>query len=141
MSYKSSELFVTAVKAMLDKRAAEDELFAEVYAKEGKSIEDCCTFIIGEVQKMGVNALSDEEVLSLAVHYYDEDNISVGARVSCKVIVPTTPEIDEMRKAELREKAERDFYDSCFKDMKNASSKPKNEKKVVAEPTPSLTLF
>jgi hypothetical protein len=141
MSYKSTELFATAVKAMLDKRAAEDELFAEAYAKEGKSIEDCCTFIIGEVQKMGVNALSDEEVLSLAVHYYDEDNISVGARVSCKVIVPTTPEIDEMRKAELREKAERDFYDSCFKDMKKTSAKAPKRKEAEVESTPSLSLF
>lgn len=141
MGNKSSELFAIAIKAMLDKRATDDELFAKSYAKEGKSIEDCCTFIIGEVQKMGVNALSDEEVLSLAVHYYDEDNISVGARVSCKVIVPATPEIDEARKEELRKNAERDYYDRCFKDMKNASSKPKNGKKVDAEPTPSLTLF
>lgn len=134
-------MFATAVKAMLDQRAAEDELFAEAYAKEGKSIEDCCTFIIGEVQKMGVNAMSSEDVLSLAVHYYDEDNISVGAPIRCEVVVPETPEIEEARKAELREKAERDFYDSCFKDMKKTSAKAPKRKGAEVEPTPSLSLF
>lgn len=141
MSYKSTELFAIAVKAMLDKRAAEDELFAEAYAKEGKSIEDCCTFIIGEVQKMGVYAMSSEDVLSLAVHYYDEDNISVGAPISCEVVVPETPEIEEARKAELREQAKRDFYDSCFKDMKKTSAKAPKRKEAEVEPTPSLSLF
>lgn len=134
-------MFASAVKAMLDKRAAEDELFAMAYANETKTIEECCTFIIGEVHKMGVNAMSSEDVLCLAIHYYDEKDLKVGAPISCKVVVPETPEIEEARKAELREKAERDFYESCFKDMKNASSKPKNGKKVDAEPTPSLTLF
>lgn len=141
MSYKSTELFAIAVKAMLDKRAAEDELFAEAYAKEGKSIEDCCTFIIGEVQKMGVNAMSSEDVLSLAIHYYDEKGLAVGAPISCKVVVPETPEIEEARKAELREQAERDFYDSCFKDMKKTSAKAPKRKEAEVEPTPSLSLF
>lgn len=137
-SYKSTELFASAVKAMLDQRAAEDELFAEAYAKEGKSIEDCCTFIIGEVQKMGVNALSDEEVLSLAVHYYDEDNISVGARVSCKVIVPTTPEIDEMRKEELRKNAERDYYDQYLAEMRHKQQSKAAKREQPQEMSQSL---
>ena len=36
-----------AVKAYLDKRAAEDELFAKSYAKPNKNIADCCKFIKG----------------------------------------------------------------------------------------------
>ena len=43
---KGSETFKKVIKAYLDKRAAEDELFAKDYAKPGKNIDDCCDFII-----------------------------------------------------------------------------------------------
>ena len=38
---KGSETFKKVIKAFLDKRAAEDELFAKDYAKPGKNIDDC----------------------------------------------------------------------------------------------------
>lgn len=141
MATKGSDAFEQVILSMLDKRAAEDELFAKAYGKETKSIEECCSFIIGEVQKMGVSAMTDEEVLGLAIHYYDEKDIKVGAPISCKVVVPETPEIAEARKAELREKAERDFYDRCYKDMKKTSAKAPKRKEAEVEPTPSLSLF
>ena len=40
-------LFEAAIKAYLDKRAAEDEQFAKSYAKEYKSIKECCLFVVG----------------------------------------------------------------------------------------------
>ena len=76
--------FHTAIKDYLDKRASEDELFAKSYANEKKSISECCRYIIGEVGKkaekaggMSVAALEDAEVFSLAVHYYDEEDIKI----------------------------------------------------------------
>lgn len=75
--------FETAIKNFLDNLAKEDEMFAKTYAKENKSIKECCQYIYGEVGKMRENnakcvALSDEEVFGLAIHYYDEDDIKVA---------------------------------------------------------------
>ncbi len=70
MSNKGSKSFQDTIKAYLDKRAQEDSLFAQSYAKEGKSIEECCNYIIQEVKKMQVAGLDDDEVYGLAVHYY-----------------------------------------------------------------------
>ena len=39
---KGTETFKKVIKAYLDKRAAEDELFAKDYAKTNKNIDDCC---------------------------------------------------------------------------------------------------
>lgn len=77
-----NKAFEEAIKAYLDQRANEDEQFAISYAKENKSIEECCRYIIGEVfkQREGneqVVGMSDAEVYGLAVHYYDEDDIKV----------------------------------------------------------------
>lgn len=76
--------FELALKTYLDKRAKEDKLFAKSYAKDGKTIQKCAIFVIGEAQKKAfstekgkVAALPDEEVYGLAVHYYDEDDLEI----------------------------------------------------------------
>lgn len=67
------------IKSYLDERARTDELFAKAYAKEGKSIDECFSYILGEARKKGTQVcMSDEEVFGLAVHYYDEDDIKVS---------------------------------------------------------------
>ena len=75
----SNESFKQAIKAYLDKRAEEDSLFAPKYANEKKSIDECCSYIMGEARKCGnAVAISDEEVYGMAVHYYDEDDIKIN---------------------------------------------------------------
>ncbi|MBD9094050.1 MAG: hypothetical protein EGQ20_16205, partial [Bacteroides oleiciplenus] len=81
-----------AIQSYLDERAKADELFAVTYKKKNKSIDECCTYIMGEAKKRG-NAvcMSDDEVFGLAVHYYDEDNIKINklpANVKASASVP-----------------------------------------------------
>lgn len=72
---RGTKIFEETIKAYLDKRAKEDELFAVAYAKEGKSISECCNYILQEVEKSRRNGFADEEIYGMAVHYYDEENI------------------------------------------------------------------
>ena len=72
--------FEAAIKAHLDKRAAEDELFAKSYAKENKSIKECCRYLVGEEYdrcKSATSIMDDATTYGLAVHYYDEDDIEI----------------------------------------------------------------
>lgn len=79
--------FEQAIKSYLDNRAKEDALFAQTYKKENKSIEECCRYIIQEVRKTKRQGFADEEIFSMAVHYYDEDNIKVNKTIpNCKVV-------------------------------------------------------
>ena len=64
-----------------------DPLFAPNLMKPNKNIEECITYILNEVQKSGCNGFDDDEIFSMAVHYYDEDDIEVGKAVSCQVAV------------------------------------------------------
>lgn len=82
--------FKKAIKEHLDNRAKEDALFAKNYAKENKSIDECCNYIINEVKKTNRQGFADEEIFNLAVHYYDEDEIKdVKKAPGCKVVVNT----------------------------------------------------
>ena len=96
--------FELAIKSYLDKRAESDELFAKAYAKESKSIERCCLYIIGEAQKNAfdtkkgkVAAIPDDEVYGMAVHYYDEDDMEID-RIPEEKIAEVKKAVDEQIK-------------------------------------------
>lgn len=100
---KATKAFEDTIKAYLDKRASEDDLFAESYAKEGKSIEECCNYILNEVQRSGCCGFADEEIYGMAVHYYDEDDLGEIKPIQGQVVVNhkvelTAEEIEEARK-------------------------------------------
>ena len=107
---KGTENFKRTIQAYLEERAKVDDLFAKSYAKPNKNIDDCITFILNEVQKSGCNGFEDDEIFGMAVHYYDEDNLSVGEKISCEVVVNHKVELSEEEKQELKEKARKDFY-------------------------------
>lgn len=67
---KGIEHFKRTIQMFLEKRAAEDELFAMNYRNPAKNIDNCITHILSYVQKSGCNGFSDEEIFGQAMHYY-----------------------------------------------------------------------
>lgn len=62
--------FKTTLKEYLEHRAKNDEPFAGTFAKSYKNIDECITYILNTVQKSGCNGFTDDEIYSMAVHYY-----------------------------------------------------------------------
>ena len=75
---KATDYFKQTIQSYLQRRAQEDELFAPRYANPKKNIDDCITFILNYVKQSGCNGFADDEIYSLALHYYDEDDIDIG---------------------------------------------------------------
>lgn len=75
--------FKVRIKEYLDSLAKKDKLFKKTYAKTNKNLDECCNYIIQEVKNAAKNknqiAVADDEIYSLAVHYYDEDDIKVAS--------------------------------------------------------------
>lgn len=138
---KATEHFKQTIKAYLDERAKGDELFAVSYAKEGKNMEDCVTFILNQVKRSGCMGFSDEEVYSLAVHYFDEDDIEVGKPVACDVIVNHAVELTEEEKAQARQEALKQYQAEQLRKMQQRTNKPKTPKVQPEIQTPSLFDF
>ncbi|MCM1076273.1 MAG: PcfK-like family protein [Bacteroides sp.] len=142
---KTSKTFQDTIKAYLDQRAATDELFAKSYAKEGKSIEQCCDYIVSEVQKMKVNGLSDDEVYSLAVHYFDEDNLGDIKCSAAKVVVNHVVELTEEEKAQAKldamKRIEKEEYErlQAEREETNLVAKKQTAKKPASTPAPAPT--
>lgn len=109
--------FKRTIQAYLSQRAAEDILFAATYKKAGKNINDCCTYILNEVQKSGCNGFTDGEIYSMAVHYYDEDDIEVGKPISARVVVNHTVELTPEEKEEARRQAIQRVQNEAYRRM------------------------
>ena len=74
---KGTEQFIRTIAEYPNGRAMTDPLFAPNLQKPHKNIEECILYILSEVQRSGCNGFADEEIYSMAVHYYDEDDIEV----------------------------------------------------------------
>ena len=123
---KGTKNFERLIKAYLDRFAEKDKIFADKYQNsKNKSIEDCCNFIASQVQKMNVVGLSDMEVYSLAVHYYEEENIDFN-KVSFSVVSNQELELTEEEKEEERAKARQKFQDKCYNDYLALQKKKSN---------------
>lgn len=112
--------FAEVIKSYLDRRAAEDQQFAESYANPKKSIGECCDFIVSEVKRQNRTAMTDDEVYGLAVHYYDEADpgkIDKGAASRAAIVIPGE------EKEHLRAEAIEEYKRQCIEEIKNKESK------------------
>ena len=131
---KSTEHFKRTIQAYLQQRASEDRLFAESYRKEGKNIDDCITYILNEVQRSGCNGFTDGEIYSMAVHYYDEDDVEVGNPVSCQVSVNHIVELTEEEKAEARQRAVEQYQKAELRRMQERHKRPAVKQETQVQP-------
>ena len=138
---KATEHFKQTIKAYLDERAKNDELFAVSYAKENKNMDNCVTFILNQVKRSKCIGLTDEEVYSLAVHFFDEDDIEIGNTIACNVIVNHTVELTEEEKAQARQDALKEYQAEQLRKMQKRTNKPKTSKAHSEITTPSLFDF
>lgn len=132
---KSTKAFQDTIKSYLDERASVDELFAESYAKPGKSIEECCNYIFVEVQKSGCCGFADDEIYGMAVHYYDEDNLGEIKPIQGQVVVNHKVELTAEEIAEARKEAKERMVSEEIARLRKPQQKPVVKKEEVEAPT------
>lgn len=103
---KGTRAFNDTIREYLEGMAENDALFAVKFANSTKSMEDCVTYIINQVQKSGCNGFADDEIFGMAVHYWEENEIEVGKPLTnCQVVVNHTVELTEEEKEQARQDA------------------------------------
>ena len=124
---KGTEKFKAVIQNYLVKRAEADELFAAQYLKPNKNIDDCITYILNTVYKSGCAGFDDDEVFSMAIHYYDEDGIQIGTMPQCSVVVNRTVELTQEEQNEARQSAIRQLHEEAYLSMKKKPVRNKKE--------------
>lgn len=90
---KASNKFKETIKEYLDKRAADDQLFAVTYSKKNKNLDECCNYIVQCAKEGKHEGYDPTEVFGWAVHYYDEDDIKNIKPIACRVVVNQSVEL------------------------------------------------
>lgn len=131
---KGSVAFEDTIREYLEKRAENDALFAVKFSNPSKSVEDCVTYIINEVQKSGCNGFADDEIFGMAMHYWEESEIEVGNPINCQVVVNHTVELTEEEKEQARQDAINKLRDEEMAKMR----RPKTTEKKATESNPQI---
>ena len=88
----------------LGEMAQQDANFRERYEDKQKSIKNCLLYITQQAHKQAVNgcaAISDDDVLQMAVHYYQEKDVEpIQETVQAKVVA-AAPKEDKPKTAVL----------------------------------------
>ena len=134
---KTTEHFQNTIESFLRDRAETDKHFDVSFSNPDKSIEQCITYILNWVKQSGCNGFCDEEIYSMAVHYYDEQNIEVGNPIDCRVIVNHTVELTAEEKEQARQNALKRAENDAYERMTKARKRPI----VQTEPSVQKSLF
>lgn len=121
---KGTEQFKAVIQAHLEGVASKDKRFAEKMASETKNIDDCVTYILNTVKKSGCQGFTDDEVFGMALHYYDEEKVDVGARIeSGSVVVNHVVELTPEEIEEAKQKALEEVINQQKKKLQMKASK------------------
>lgn len=132
---KASDQFKKTIEAYIENQAEIDPLFAPCLEKEGKNIDDCCTYIMNWVQKSGCNGFTDAEIFGQALHYYQEDKIDIGKPINCKVAVNHEPDPVELTEEDRQEARQKAIDDLVAEERKKLIAKPE---KAAAKQVPEV---
>jgi hypothetical protein len=138
---KGTEHFTRTIAEYLNQRAATDPLFAPNLMKPDKNIEECIAYIVSEVQKSGCNGFNDDEIYSMALHYYDEDNIKVDNTNAYQVAVNHVVELTEEEKAEARKQAIAQYQREELVKIQSRNARPKKSESTSPQVQQSLFDF
>lgn len=120
---KATDHFTRTILTYLEQRAETDSLFALSFTKENKNIEGCVTYILNAVKKSGCNGFTDDEIYSMAVHYYDEDNIDTGNPISSKIVVNHIVELTQEEKEQAHKDAIEKAMSESYSQLKQSKKK------------------
>lgn len=137
---KVSKAFGETIEEYLSKMAERDPLFAEKFCNPNKNSEDCVTYILNQVSKSGINGFTDDEIYSMAVHYYVEENIDPGKPLQCQVVVNHQVQLTEEEIAEQKRIAKERLI-SQETDRLRSAGRPSVRKPAAEEKSDLLFAF
>ena len=138
-----SPAFFDSMESFIMQKMDANDLFAKKVCNPKKNIEDCITYVINTIEKSRDKGWCDNDVYSLAVHYYEEDDIEVGKPINCRVVVNHQVELTPEEIAEMRQKAKDEVFRQEMDRLKNHNSVRRTVKPVTTpqHEEETLTLF
>ena len=128
--------FKETIKEYLEEYSKQDPLFLKKYLSEGKTLDECVSYILALVKKSEINGYTDEQVFKMARHYYNEKDIKVDKVESEAGRIIINKEItltDEETAALKKEAFNKEVIDKQAKIVAKAKAKAEKEPTVTEQ--------
>lgn len=92
------------LETKLGEMANQDPNFRERYEDKKKSMKDCLLYVTQQARKQAIRgcaAISDEDVLQMAVHYYQEKDVEPTKETAQAKVVAAAPKDNKPKTAVL----------------------------------------
>lgn len=130
---KSNNTAIAAMQQMLQERILAEPALAIKLANPKKTLEGAVNYLCNEIKKSGLCVVDDQTVLSILLHFYDEDSIEDGGTpINCNIVV-SKPELSEEDKVELKEQAMEQYKQEQLREIRRQSA-PKAQPKPTTAP-------
>ncbi len=140
-----SQAFRDAIESFVIAKMDSNPLFAKKVCNPKKNIDDCLTYILNTVRNLGIQGFADDEIFSMAVHYYEEENLEIGKPINAKIVVNHHVELTPEEIEELKQRARDDVYNKERSRLTTTGSLKRQSVKPTVTATESseetLTLF
>lgn len=132
-THKSNSAAIAAMQQMLQERILAEPALAIKLANPKKTLEGAVNYLCNEIKKSGLCVVDDQTVLSILLHFYDEDDIEDGGTpINCNIVV-SKPELSDEDKAELKEQAKEQYMQEQLRELRR-QSQPKAQSKPTTAP-------
>jgi len=121
---EATENFKKVISDYLSEMASKDEAFAKHYANPKKDIDSCIAHIFESVRETKRIGFADEEIYSMAVHYYVEADIKNKSLTPEMVISNNSVQLSEQEIADAKKEAVDKLIQTEMSRMQS-KSKPK----------------
>ena len=136
---KATDNFKKLIEQHLKRAAQLNSLFEEKLKNPKKNIDDCVTYILNQVKKSGMNGFEDTEIYGMSMHYYDEENVKPGDKLTNgQVIVNHHMELTDEEVAEIKKQAKDEMI---AKEISRLEKKPEKTDFKKEEKKQEKTLF
>ena len=140
--------FKQAIKMYLDVQSMSDAEFGKKYSNPNKSIDECCLYIQTMILKKAMEGKdeekvrsacavpTDEEVFSLAVQYYMDEDLKVDGSEfdNIKVLSMSATTFTDEEKEKMREEAIKKYQDDVIAEQKKKDQEKKAKKSKDKKP-------
>lgn len=135
------EAFKKHIEAYINGQVEADPMFADIFNKSERTIEDCISYLLNWVKASGSQIVAKEEIYGQVIHFYTE-NLDPGTAINAHVVCATRVQLTEEDKREAYQEAIRQYQKGELAKLQSNANKPKAKPKTApAQPQATLSLF
>lgn len=135
------EAFKKHIEAYINGQVEADPMFADIFKKSERSIDDCISYLLNWVKASGSQIVAKEEIYGQVIHFYTE-NLAPGTNIRAHVVCATRAQLTEEDKREAYQEALRQYQQNELAKLQANANKPKTKPKTApAQPQTTLSLF